>query len=80
MTFSANDDSVLMSAVALSTATETIGMALKSMRWITGSSMSFGKSARMALIFAWASCWAVWMSVPRRNSTTTAERPSVVVD
>ena len=43
----------------LSTAIERIGMALKSMRWITGSFMSLGKSARMALILACASCWAV---------------------
>ena len=48
-----------MSAVLLSTATDMTGMALKSIRWITGSSMSVGKSARMALILACASCCAL---------------------
>ena len=61
-------------------AIEMIGMAFKSMRWITGSFMSVGKSARMALILACASCWALLMRVPRRNSTTMAESPSVVVE
>jgi len=40
-----------MSAVSLSTAMDTIGMALKSNRWTIGSSVSVGKLARMALIF-----------------------------
>ncbi len=80
ITFSASEERVFTSAVSLSTATETTGMALKSMRWMMGSSMSRGKSARMALILAWASCWAVWVLVPSRNSAITAESPSVVVE
>ena len=42
--------------------------------------MSLGNSARMELILACASCWAVAMRVPRRNSTTTTEMPSVEVE
>jgi hypothetical protein len=80
MTFSANDDSVLTSADGLSTETETTGIALKSIRWITGSLMSVGNSERMELILACASCCAVLMLIPRRNSTTTTDIPSVVVD
>ena len=69
-----------MSAVGLSTASETIGMALMSMRWITGSFMSLGNCDRMALILACASCCAVLMLVPSRNSAITIESPSVVVE
>jgi hypothetical protein len=58
------------------TASDTMGMALKSSFWIIGSSIPLGRMPRMALTLARAS-WVTSLSFSsRRNSTTTVETPS----
>ncbi len=58
------------------TASETIGMPPMSIFSMIGSSMSAGRSPRMAAIFVRASCAARSVLISSWNSTTTCETPS----
>ena len=58
------------------TAREMTGIAAKSNFWMTGSFMVSGRSRRMALIFALASCETSLTFTSSSNSTMTDERPS----
>ena len=69
-----------MSAVSLSTATDTMGMRVEVDALDDGLFHVRGNSARIALILACASCCAVGDADPQLNSTTTMESPSVVVE
>jgi len=53
-----------------------MGSALGSKRAMTGGSMSFGRSWRMASIFERTSAMASMMCVCSRNSMNTCEKPS----
>ena len=62
------------------TDSERIGCWEGSAREITGGSMSFGRSSRMASILARTSAWASMILVPRLNCTKMVEYPSVEVE
>ncbi len=63
-----------------STDTETIGSALASSRWTTGSSISLGSRPRIAATLPRMSWDATWVETPTRNITMMLERPSCEVD
>ena len=67
-------------ARARSTPTETIGIMPKSMRWTIGSSISRGRSPRIAAILPRTSCEALTAETSSWNSTTMFERPSWEID
>ena len=58
------------------TASDTMGMALKSSFWMIGSSVPLGRMPRMAFILARASGVTSLIRSSRRNSTTTVDTPS----
>ncbi len=62
------------------TASDMIGIAWKSNFWMTGSLMPAGRSRRIALIFARASCETSLILTSSSNSTTTVEKPSREID
>ena len=63
-----------------STPIETIGIWAKSMRWTIGSSISRGRSPRIAEILPRTSWEALIAETSSWNSTTMFERPSWEID
>ena len=62
------------------TPTERIGIMPKSIRWMIGSSISRGRSPRIAEILPRTSCEALIAETSSWNSTTMFERPSWEID
>ncbi len=77
---SAISDTARGVSAGASTATDTIGAALGSIRWMMGSSISRGRSPRIAATLPRMSCDAFSVGTPMLNCTTMLDRPSCEPD